>query len=139
MAFARTEVGVAEGTRFFEDPYEVKTGEPEVAARGLPDRMRVAPAALHARMARDLDGMEEEAAAFAAGSPDHCNAVRETVDYVVNKRTSERACPNGVRDRGRGGVRPTHFVAHASAQRAGVSGPEVLSLRVYTTRTCTTT
>ena len=134
VAAARTEAAVgAQGTRFFEDPYELKTGRPQDAARGLEDRMRVDPATLLARVAKDLDGMEEEAAAFAVGSPEHRDKVRETVDYVVNQRTSEKQYPNGIRDHGRGGVRPSHFTSHPNAQRAGVSGPEALSLRVYTT------
>ena len=95
--------------------------------------MRVDPAAFFARVARGPDALEEEAAEFSAGSPEEAAELRELVDYVVNQRTSEKAYPNGVRDQGRGAVRPAYFLSHASAQRAGLSEAEVYALRLYTT------
>jgi hypothetical protein len=135
VAAARTETGVssAQGTRFFEDPYELKTGRPEDAARGLEDRMRADRARLNARIAKGDDGIEEEAEEFAARSPKGGAELREIVDYVVNQRTSEKLYPNGVRDHGRNGVRPSHFTSHVIAQEAGLSEAEVYALRVYTT------
>ena len=134
LVAARTEGAVgAEGTRFFEDAYELQTGRPEDAARGLEDRMRVDAAALYARITRGAEGIVEEAQEFAAGTPEHCAELRELVDYVVNQRTSERTYPNGVRDQGRNAVRPAYFISHAVAQEARLSEAEVLALRIYTT------
>ena len=136
MDAARTEAGVTddqEGTRFYENAYELKTGPLSAATQGMNDLMCVDSAVLNARMDKGLNGMEEEAAAFAAGSPEHCKMVCETVDYVVNQKTSEKVCPNGIRDKGRVDVRPMDFTSHAKALKARVTGPEVLSVRVYTT------
>ncbi len=133
MAAVRTEATVgAEGTRFFEPAYELQTGLPEDAARGLQDRMRVDPAAFYTRLAKGVDGIEEEALEFAARSPVDGAQLCEVVDYVLNQQTSEKAYPNGIRDQGRGSVRPTDFTSHPRAQEAGLSEVDVLSLRVYT-------
>jgi hypothetical protein len=134
VAAARTERAVdSQGTRFFENMYELKTGKPEDAARGLKDRMRVDQAALYARMAKGTDGIEEEVAMFSSGSDEERAELREIVDYVVNQRTSEKEYHNGIRDQGRNGARPSYFTSHPNAQKAGLSEAEVLSLRIYTT------
>jgi hypothetical protein len=133
VAAARTEtaVGGAQGSRFFEEPYELKIGRRQDAARGLGDRMRVDQAAFLARMSRGLDGIEEEARDL--GTAEDAAELQDIVDYVINRRTSEKAYPNGIRDQGRSGVRPSHFTSHAIAQEAGLLEPEVHALRIYTT------
>ncbi len=134
VAAARAETAVGgQGTRFFEEMYELKTGRPEDAARGLDDRMRLNPAMFYARMANGADGIEEEAQEFISGSPEYCAELRDIVDYVLNQKTSEKKYPNGIRDKGRNNVRPAHFATHANAQKAGLSEAEVYSLRIYTT------
>ncbi len=75
-ALLETAVG-PQGTRFFGDPYELKVGAARDAARGLQDRMRVDTAAVLSRMAKGTDGIEEEAAEFAEGTPEHCEEIRE--------------------------------------------------------------
>ena len=131
-ALLETAVG-PQGTRFFGDPYELKVGAARDAARGLQDRMRVDTAAFLSRMAKGTDGIEEESAEFAEGSPEHCAEMREIIDYVMNQRTSEKAYPNGIRDKDRNGVRPSYFTSHPIAQEAGLSDAEVFALRIYTT------
>jgi hypothetical protein len=137
VAAARTEAGVVgdggQGTRYFEEPYELRMGRPRDAAWGLEDRMKVDSAAFHARVAKGADGIEEEAAEFAAKGGDGAELL-ELVDYVVNQRTSEKEYPNGIRDQGRGGVRPAHFTTHASAHGAKLGEAEVYALRLYTTQ-----
>jgi hypothetical protein len=127
-----TAVDGAQGTRFFEEPYELKVGRPADAARGLGDRMRVDPAAFLVRMARGLDGIEEEAREFHAGSAEDCEELLDIVDYVINRRTSEKTYPNGIRDQGRD-ARPSYFTTHPIAQEAGLLAAETHSLRIYTT------
>jgi hypothetical protein len=131
-ALLETAVG-SQGTRFFEDPYGLKVGRPGDAARGLQDRMRVDQMAFFSRIAKGIDGIEEEAEEFAEGSPEHCAEIREIIDYVLNQETSEKAYPNGIRDKGRNGVRPSYFTTHSIAQQAGLSTTEVFALRIYTT------
>ncbi len=135
MAAAKTETTVVDrqGTRFYEDPYELRTGKREVAAWGLQNRMKVVAAQFHARLAEGVNGLEKEAEEFTAGSPEECSELREIVDYVLNQRTSEKAYPNGIRDQGRNGVRPSYFVSHSNAQNAKLCEAEVFALRLYTT------
>jgi len=132
VAAARSESGVGEGSRFFEDPYELKTGRPELAARGLTDRMQT-DTTLFASLAKGADGFEDEAREFAEKNPACGAEVVETVDYVLNQKTSEKRYPNGIRDQGRNGTRPAHFTSHKNAQDAGLSDAHVFSLRTYST------
>ena len=62
--------GEAQGTRFFEDPYALKTCRPEDAALGLESRMRVDPSVLHARIAAGADELVavREAERFGEGA-----------------------------------------------------------------------
>ena len=136
MDAARTEVSVVdekEGTRFFEEPYELKTGRPSLAALGLENRMKVDPASFHARMAIGADAIIQEAAEFAACSPEDAAELRDIVDYVINRQTEEKKYPNGIRDEGRFRVMPCHFVWHPSARAAELNEAEVFALRLYTT------
>ena len=132
VAAARAESGVGVGSRFFEDPYELKTGRPELAARGLADRMQT-DASLFASLAKGSDGFEDEAQEFAKKDPVCGAEVVELVDYVLNQKTSEKQYPNGIRDQGRNGTRPSHFASHPNAQVAGLKDAHVFSLRVYST------
>jgi hypothetical protein len=131
---ARKEIAVEHSTRFFEAPYKLKTGKPVDAAKGLVDRMRMDPAALHTRLAKGVDAIEEDIACYAAaGSPTDIEGLAEIVKYVLNEKTSEKLYPNGIRDHNRNGVRPGHFVAHRNARDADLSEGGVYSLRIYTT------
>jgi hypothetical protein len=58
---SQTEKAISVDNRFFEGPYELKTGKPIDAARGLEDRMRLDQAVLLPRIAKGVDGIEEEA------------------------------------------------------------------------------
>ena len=130
----RTERAVGlQRTRFFEDAYELKTGKSKDAALGLDDRMRTDLARLSALLTKGSDGIAEEGQSFADGTPEYCAEVRETIDYVLNQRTSEKAYPNGVRDEGSGNVKPSYFTSHINAQEAHLTEAEVLALRIYTT------
>lgn len=58
--------------------------------------------------------------------------VRDLLDYICHHEASEQAYPNGVRDRGRGPVRLSHFVDHPHAKDAKLNEAEVGPIRVYT-------
>jgi hypothetical protein len=134
VAAARTEKAVGEqGTRFFEETYELKRGKPEAAALGLEDRMRTDKEKFYMRMAKGADGIMEEALEYSKISPADGVEVAEIVDYVLNQKTSEKVYPNGIRDQGRNGVRPAHFITHPNARDAVLDEGEVHSLRIYTT------
>jgi hypothetical protein len=132
---AQTETAVGENSRFFEAPYELKTGKPVDAAKGLADRMRMDPAALHSRLAKGVDAIEEDIEGYAAEFKlsDGKEELAEIVKYVLYQKTSEKMYPNGVRDKNRNGVRPGHFIAHRNARDADLSEGGVYSLRIYTT------
>jgi hypothetical protein len=134
MAAARTEKAVgAQGTPFFEEQYELKTGKPQDASRGLEDRMRKDKAALEAHIGKGSKGIEEEVREFVTGSPAEGPELVEIVDYVLNQKTSEKEYPNGIRDKGRSGARPAHFILHPNARDAELDEDEVHLLRIYTT------
>ncbi len=119
-------------TRFFEEPYELKTGKPEDAARGLMDRMQTDDV-LFALIAKGDDAIEAEAQDYAKMSPEEGKEIIEIVDYVLNQKTSEKKYPNGIRDKGRNGVRSAYFLTHHNARDAKLTSGEVHSLRIYTT------
>jgi hypothetical protein len=133
VAASKSEKAIGVGNRFFEDPYELKTGKPVDAAKGLEDRMRVDQEVLYARIAKGVDGIEEEARIFEDKSPEDNAELHNMVKYVINEKTSEKEYQNGIRDQGRGSLRPSHFVSHANAQEAGLKESEVFALRIYTT------
>ena len=53
--------------------------------------------------------------------------------YVVDKFSSEEDCPNGVRDKGRGGVSLQYFLDSDECKKAGLQREHVIALRLYTT------
>jgi len=61
---AAREAAVGGATRFFETPYDLKTGRPVEAARGLEDRLLAGSQTdrdkYYDRIRRGLDGIEEE-------------------------------------------------------------------------------
>ena len=73
----------------------------------------------HARIARGMDGIEEEVRELAGRLPGgEGPALLEMLDYILNQRACEREYPNGTSDVGRGGVRFGHFLTHKQARDA---------------------
>jgi hypothetical protein len=95
--------------------------------------MRMDKKKFYSRTGKGVDGIEEEAREYAAKSPAEGAEVAEIVNYVINERASEKEYPNGIRDQGRNGVRPTYFATHPNARDAVLDEGEVHSLRIYTT------
>ena len=125
-------------TRFFEEIYDLKTGKPVDAARGLEDRMRVDKDVTFRkqffdRVGHGVKGLQEEAKDFEASSPVEGKEVMDILDYILHQETSEKAYVNGIRDEGRGNVKLGHFLTHNKAQRALLTESEVVALRLYTT------
>jgi hypothetical protein len=59
--------------------------------------------------------------------------VVDLFNYVVNEPSSEKRCPNGIRDHGRGGVSLEHFMSQEQCAKAGLAREHVIALRLYTT------
>ena len=59
--------------------------------------------------------------------------VIDLFNYVVNKLSSEKRYPNGIRDLGRGGVSLEHFMSQEQCAKAGLTREHVIALRLYTT------
>ena len=71
-------------TRFFEAPYELKTGRPGDSVKGLEDRMCVDRARYYDRISRGVDGIEEEAREFAEADPAAGGPVRRFPAEIGN-------------------------------------------------------
>ena len=132
---ARRETAVDKGaSKLFEAPYELKTGKPVEAARGLVSRMSVVSSDYFQLISKETDGILEEVSRFASGSNDPAvQEVKELLHYILYERASEKEYPNGIRDKGRPAVDLVYFITHSKAQRAGLKQPEVVALRLYTT------
>ena len=125
-------------TRFFEEIYEFKTGKPVDATRGLQRRMCIDKdltfqKQFFYRCGLGVKGLQEEAEDFKETSPVEGKEVTEMLDYILKKETTEKSYVNGIRDEGRGNVTLEYFLTHKKAQRAMLSEPEVVALRLYTT------
>ena len=143
-----------EGNKHASDLAELRSGQPENAARGIYHFMRV-PDPLDA----GREGMEAEIDAFVANvekmsdeeviaryrdpwEPKDVTAstlrakVRDEVagnfNYVAYETAIEKKYHNGTRDGGRGPVTLDYFVNHSLARAAELSEAHVIALRYYT-------
>jgi hypothetical protein len=132
LSAVQSEEAVVQGSRFFEEPCQLKTGKPEDAAMGLRELMQTDEKKFFAHVMKGPDGIEMEAQELVNTSPKDGKEVLEIVDYVINQKTSEKKYANGIRDKGRSSVRPTYFLTHYNARDAKLTEGEVYSLRIYT-------
>ena len=132
---ARSEIAVDKvASKLFEEPYQLKTGKPVEAARGLISRMNIDTAEFYRLIAKETEGIVEEVRTFAQESQESAvREVQELLNYILYERSSEKEYPNGIRDKGRVGKDLVYFITHAKAQKAGLKQPEVVALRLYTT------
>jgi hypothetical protein len=121
-------------SKLCEGPYELKTGKPVEAARGLVSRMNVSMSEFYQLISKETDGILEEVKTFAEESADPAaQEVLELLKYILYEKSSEKEYPNGTRDKGRAGKKLMHFITHIKAQQAHLKEPEVVALRLYTT------
>jgi hypothetical protein len=134
-AAACEEVPVGD-TKIFERIYKLRTGLPVSATKGLEDRMCVQGmrAKYHERIAKEIEGIQEEVDEFAAGStnPDVIE-VKDLLFYIRFEPTGEKHYKNGIRDHRRGVMRLVNFMQNPKAIAAGLSEAELVSMRLYTT------
>jgi hypothetical protein len=121
-------------SKLCENPYELKTGRPVEAARGLVNRLNVNMSEFYQLMSKETDGIIEEVTNFAKEFEDPAaKEVLELLQYILYEKTSEKEYPNGTRDKGRVGKDLIYFITHTKAQQAQLKQPEVVALRLYTT------
>ena len=125
-ALAGTSV-VSGDSKLCEAPYELKTGRPVEAARGLEHRLNVDGAHLHHLIGMGVEGIVEEVTSFAnsEGSRAEEKEVLELLNYILYEKAKEKEYPNGIRDKGREGCDLTYFETHDKAQEARLKPPEV--------------
>ena len=118
-----------------EQIYKLKTGLPVAAAKGLEDRMRVHQAeGYYDLLSKGVAGIEAEVDRFASGSEDpEVKEVRELLHYILYEPSSEKQYDNGIRDKGREGIRLQAFLDHPKAVQASLTKAEVVAIRLYTT------
>jgi hypothetical protein len=119
-------------SRLYEPVYELKTGKPIEATRGLDDRMNVNKD-IRIRIANEVDGIQEEVELLASCGDEKCKEVLELLNYIRFEKSSEKEYPNGTRDKGRRGVNLIYFLTHKKAQEARLTEAEVVALRLYST------
>jgi len=117
----------AGGAKFLSDPKKMVVGPFEAAAGGFAQLCCMDEDDISAQVAKGLPALRQEIEAY--GKP----GVMEHFEYVVNEASSEKEFPNGIRDKGRTGLRLADFMKHPNATTSGVKEAEVAALRVYTT------
>lgn len=114
-------------SKFTADVNSLISGQPAEAARGLAHFMQVDEAALRAGFDKGTAAIVAEVEALESAE------LSEHLRYVLHEAASERAFPNGVRDKGRQGERLADFVNHPIAVAHGLDEARVAALRLYTT------
>ncbi len=119
-----------DGDRFVIEPKDLVCGEFEQAAKGFSKLLNISENEVNKLILDGLGGVSaivEEVRAL--GNKD----VAEQLDYILHKPASEKAFPNGIRDKGHTGMRLKDFVEHEHARSAELEVGEVVALRLYTT------
>jgi len=126
-------VSMDRSARIVTEPNDMVVGEFRHAAKGIEKLLAVDPYDLP----KTLEGMEAEVRAL-KGSWE-CKQygldpemVIAEFDYVVNQASSEKDCPQGLRDQGQAGKRLEDFCMHPVAVEVGLKATEVAALRFYT-------
>jgi len=115
------------GDKFTSGPKELVCGEFKYAAKGIFSLMNVSEDEINGKLMRGVEAMEEEVERL--GDKD----VSDLLKYILYEPASEKEYPNGVRDKGRNGMRLADFAKHPNAMEAELNLAEVAALRVYTT------
>jgi hypothetical protein len=140
---AREAQSVADASnKMFEPVYQLKTGEPVSATRGLEDRMCVQTNQVeyYQRLGKDVEGIQEEVDSFSAVSTDpeseevrNVKEVKSLLKYILFETTSEKEYKNGIRDHGRPLMTLKDFKENPKAIKARLTEAELVALRLYTT------
>ena len=115
------------GGRYAGNTKELICGEFQHAARGIFKFMNVDQDDVVKGAMQGVKAMEAEVAVL--GNKE----VSEHLDYILYEASSEKEYENGVRDKGRNGMRLADFLKHENAKVSGLKEAEVAALRLYTT------
>jgi hypothetical protein len=136
---ARVEVPVGD-SKLLEPVYELVTGPPKTAPTGLENRMCIQSTRdkYFARIAAEVKGIQDEVNELTANSADpeeisNVQEVKELLNYILFKPTSEKVYKNGIRDRGRVNMTLSDFMANQHVTQASLSEAELVAMRLYTT------
>jgi hypothetical protein len=113
--------------RVVVEPMDLVCGEFEHAAKGFYKLLNVGRNIVNRGLELGVQAIEEEV--MALGDED----VIEQLHYILKQRAREKMCHNGLRDKGRAGMRLRDFMKHKSAVTAELLEEEVVALRLYTT------
>jgi hypothetical protein len=111
------------GSKFCAAARDFILGEPKIAALGLEEYMGQGCSARSCGEA--VDAIEKEFRVHGTAED------LQWFDYIMHRTASERACPQGTRDAGRGSVALADFCGMEEAQIAHLNVAHVLALRLY--------
>ncbi len=123
-----------ESSRLFEPVYELKTGKPVEATRGLDHRLNLNKE-VRLRIANGVEGIQQEVELLAADNsdPEH-KEVLDVLHYILyGNKSSQKQYANGTLDQGRDETKLMKFITDRNAQNAHLDEPEVVALRLYST------
>lgn len=115
------------GDKFGVVPAELMCGEFEHAAKGFFRLLNVDEDDVNERLKLGVKAILEEVAKLGD------KVVSDHLEYILYHPASEKKYANGVRDKGRNGMRLADFVQHKIAKIAELKEAEVVALRLYTT------
>jgi hypothetical protein len=86
-------------------------------------------------IAKEVEGIQREVDDFAAArsADGAAQEVKALLHYIRFETTSEKQYPNGTRDRGRGTMAFSDFMANEKARKARLTEAELVAIRLYTT------
>jgi hypothetical protein len=133
ILLAAAEAGESSGQRddsrlhkFIAEPRELICGEFEHAAKGFFRLLHVDEDDISLRSVKGVGAIEEEVQELGN------ERLFEELDYILRHPAREKWFPNGVRDKGRAGMRLHDFMQHEHAKIAELKEAEVVALRLYT-------
>ena len=115
------------GGKYGVVPKELVCGEFEDAAKGFFRLLVVDEDDVNEKLKLGVKAILDEVAKL------RDKVVSDHLEYILYHPASERKYANGVRDKGRKGMRLADFVQHKIAKAAELKEAEVVALRLYTT------
>ncbi len=112
--------------KFVAEPRELICGEFEHAARGFFRLLHVDEDEISLKATKGVAAIEEEAELLGD------DRILKELHYILRQPAREKKFPNGVRDKGRTGMRFRDFMQHEHAKIAELKEAEVAALRLYT-------
>jgi hypothetical protein len=122
--------------KFCTEPKEMKMGGFQQAAGGLFKLMNVNKKETLAKaLLGGVPAVKEEVEKLKTNQKysHYYPVVAKYLKYVLYEPASEKAYPNGIRDKGRAGKTLSYFAEHPFAKEADLDEAEVVALRLYTT------